>query len=556
MMTDPLAALDTLLTIDSADADGLPRADRALYTLLRTEAGYKCWLPVAENTAISEAVDYYRRKGPEDRLARALVMQGVVLSEQGDTEGAMLTYKEAEPLLERSGDLEQLGLLHTHIASLYQIVNDKNAILRYRQALQCFEKAGLPERIMFASIALARVLMIDSMDKAVPHIKKALSMAEQYGNRLCALSALELLCYTYEPRHDARKIINLIRESFSLYGDKPQSTAEENIYNNLLYNAATNYIYLGKADSARLYSKSIQANCKADSLLIYSLYGDIAELEDNNGDLLTYLNHAHRIELEILEEGYDTQLRDSELRYDHSRLDAELYKRDRSILFLILLFIISSAIVYAVIHILRRLLRQQKIETEKQKSLAENLKDTATELKKELDSQKSENDSLAREKHLEEEERKKLEQLLLKHTSSNTELMRYYNTTYNTMRQLIDIYDIHQSNPGHLLDKSVTVAREFIATTNSFGDAKSIINSIYPGFLDKLFGEFPKLNKNDKYLIILTCLGYSNSIISSILGISETNLSTKKTRLAKNMNIDKSLTKYLSERLTTYQQKK
>ena len=231
MMTDPLAALDTLLTIDSADADGLPRADRALYTLLRTEA-----------------VDYYRRKGPEDRLARALVMQGVVLSEQGDTEGAMLTYKEAEPLLKRSGDLEQLGLLHTHIASLYQtsIVNDKNAILRYRQALQCFEKAGLPERIMFARIALARVLMIDSMDKAVPHIKKALSMAEQYGNRLCALSALELLCYTYEPRHDARKIINLIRESFSLYGDKPQSTAEENIYNNLLYNAATNYIYLGK----------------------------------------------------------------------------------------------------------------------------------------------------------------------------------------------------------------------------------------------------------------------------------------------------------------------
>ena len=558
MMTDPLAALDTLLTIDSADAARLPRADRALYTLLRTEAGYKCWLPVAENTAISEAVDYYRRKGPEDRLARALVMQGVVLSEQGDTEGAMLTYKEAEPLLERSGDLEQLGLLHTHIASLYQtsIVNDKNAILRYRQALQCFEKAGLPERIMFARIALARVLMIDSMDKAVPHIKKALSMAEQYGNRLCALSALELLCYTYEPRHDARKIINLIRESFSLYGDKPQSTAEENIYNNLLYNAATNYIYLGKADSARLYSKSIQANCQADSLLIYSLYGDIAELEDNNGDLLTYLNHAHRIELEILEEGYDTQLRDSELRYDHSKLEAELYKRDRSILFLILLFIISSAIVYAIIHILRRLLRQQKIETEKQKSLAENLKDTATELKKELDSQKSENDSLAREKHLEEEERKKLEQLLLKHTSSNTELMRYYNTTYNTMRQLIDIYDIHQSNPGHLLDKSVTVAREFIATTNSFGDAKSIINSIYPGFLDKLFGEFPKLNKNDKYLIILTCLGYSNSIISSILGISETNLSTKKTRLAKNMNIDKSLTKYLSERLTTYQQKK
>ena len=37
MTADPQAALDTLMTIDSTDAAGLPRADRALYTLLRTE---------------------------------------------------------------------------------------------------------------------------------------------------------------------------------------------------------------------------------------------------------------------------------------------------------------------------------------------------------------------------------------------------------------------------------------------------------------------------------------------------------------------------------------
>ena len=558
MTADPQAALNTLMTIDSSDAAGLPRADRAFYTLLRTEAEYKCWLSVASDTAIAETADYYRRKGPEDRLARALVMQGAVLSERGEAEKAMLAYKEAEPLLKRSGNPVQLGLLHTHVAALYQtsIVNEQNAIFRYKKALECFENADLPERIMFTRIALARVLMIDSMDKAVPHIKKALSMAEQYSNRLCALSALDLLCYTHEPEHDAREIINLTNKAFAIYGYTPQNASEENIYNSLMYNAATGYIKLEKADSARIYSKSIQAGCQADSLLLYSLYGDIAELENNKDDILTYLNHAHRIELEILEKGYDTQLHDSELRYDHSRLEAKLYKRDRSILFLFLLFIITAVIVYAVIHILRKLLRQQRVETEKQKSLANNLKDATVKLKNELDSQKSENDSLAREKKQEEKERKKLEQLLLKRTSSNTELMRYYNTTYNAMRQLIEIYDIHQSNPGHLLDKSVTVAKEFIATTNSYGDAQNIINAVYPGFLDKLFGEFPKLDKEDRYLIILTCLGYSNSIVSSILDISETNLSTKKTRLARKMKIDNSLTKYIIERLTTYQQEK
>ena len=224
MMTEPQAALDTLMTIDSTDAARLPRADRAFYTLLRTEAEYKCYLPVAGNTAIAEAADYYRRKGPEDRLARTLVMQGAVLSEQGDPEGAMLAYKEAEPLLERSGESEQLGLLHTRIGELYQTnFNDSAAIARDRKALACFEKAELPIRIMYAHISLARMLMVDSVGKALPHLRKALSMAEQYGDRLCALSASDLLCHIYQDKNNATGIINTARKVFSKYGSAPQS---------------------------------------------------------------------------------------------------------------------------------------------------------------------------------------------------------------------------------------------------------------------------------------------------------------------------------------------
>ena len=98
MMTQPQVALDTLNGIDSALVRRMDRSERSFYTLLTTEAEYKCWLPVAEDTAISEAVRYYRRRGPKDRLARALTMQGAVLSERGDAEGAMAAYKEAEPI--------------------------------------------------------------------------------------------------------------------------------------------------------------------------------------------------------------------------------------------------------------------------------------------------------------------------------------------------------------------------------------------------------------------------------------------------------------------------
>lgn len=83
--------------------------------------------------------------------------------------------------------------------------------------------------------------------------------------------------------------------------------------------------------------------------------------------MLRYQENAHRIELAILEEGYESQLRDSELRYDHSRLEAKLYKRDRSILFLILVFILAVATSYTIIHFLRKILRRRGLRQKNKK---------------------------------------------------------------------------------------------------------------------------------------------------------------------------------------------
>ncbi len=547
MMMDPQGALDILSGIDSAEIGRMDREDRAFHTLLMTEAEYKNYLPVAEDTAVSEAVSYYRRRGPEELLARALVMQGAVLSERGNVEGAMLAYKEAEPLVERIGDMEQLGLLHTRIAELYQIslVNSESAIDRYRKALDCFEKAELPERIVFANIALARMLMIDSMDKAIPHLEIALHMSEQYGMRIPGLNAMDLLYYMYEPEHNAREIINLTRKVFSLYGNAPQNTVEKTIYNAMRNKAARAYINLGKSDSAMILIESIQPNDKIDSIHLYNLYKDIAALENDSEKMLRYQENAHRIELSILEEGYESQLRDSELRYDHSRLEAELYRRDRSILLLTVIFLLAAAAVTAVIVLLRTMLRRQRAEARRFKALADIRG-------KELDRQTAESNSLREEKIHEEEARKSMEQMFRRYAAANSGLMRFYNLTYSTMRKIIDIYDIHQSNPAHLLDRSVDVARDFIRGINTYGDASTLIDTVCPGFLSGLFSEYPGLSKDERYLIILTCLGYPASTLCTILDISETNLSTRKTRLARKMGLDGSLAKYLSSRLAAW----
>ena len=68
MTAQPQAALDSLNGIDSTEVRKMRGLDRAFYTLLTTEARYKCYLPVAKDTAISEAVRYYRRRGETPKV--------------------------------------------------------------------------------------------------------------------------------------------------------------------------------------------------------------------------------------------------------------------------------------------------------------------------------------------------------------------------------------------------------------------------------------------------------------------------------------------------------
>ena len=157
-------------SIDSIGGAELGIKDRAYYSLLLTEAHHKNYQSVFDDTIISEAVKYYRRHGPENNYARALMMYGAVLSEHGYSEEAMNIYKEAESFFASSGNMELLGLINTRLGELYQdnYVHYPAALPKYRTALECFHAANLPQREMFAHLAIASILITDpdSVDKA------------------------------------------------------------------------------------------------------------------------------------------------------------------------------------------------------------------------------------------------------------------------------------------------------------------------------------------------------------------------------------------------------
>ena len=539
MMAQPQAALDTLNGLDSTEVRKMGSRDKAFYTLLRTEAKYKCWLPVAEDTAIFRVADYYRKKD-NDYFGRALMMSGAVRQERSEAEQALQAYKEAEVFVENTGNLEQLGLLHSRIGSLYQsgFVDGPSAIYRYRQALECFEKAGLPLRVMYARLSLARLLMKDSSEKAQPLLESAISMAEELGDRMCGLSALELMTYRYDSETEGRAVVSIVSEAFSKYGKVPENSAEERIYKNLSAELAYGYAGLGKVDSARQILAAMPMEDRLDSLRYYKLGTEIAKSESDWQAVSENSEMVWKIQNEIYKKGYETQLAESELRYDNAELRARLYKKERGILLSVLILAAVLVTVFLIVRLMFRLLRRHKLETKR--------------LERTLKHQSSELERLKTEKDLDEASRKSLEASLRQQISSNRALMGYYNLNNDAMRRLIKIFNIYKGDPKYFLTKAVGIAENLIVQTGGSDNVFALIDTAYPGFLDKLFVEFPDLKDEEKYLIALTCIGYPNGTVSYLLNISETNLSTKRTRLAQKMSLGKSLVKYLNERLASY----
>ena len=242
MKIRPATALDTLRAIDSTALSGLSRKQTAYYRLLMTEAKYKCWMSVAKDTAVFETAEYYRKHGPESLYARALMISGTVLQESGRPVLALEAYKAAEPVMEAVGDYEQTGLLHTRIGELYQstFVNTDHAIERYRQAIECFETGQVSHRLAPAYLSLARMLLADSTNNALPYIESGVRYAKDNKDTMWTAVGAELLSWYYLYSKEYAKAAKTAEKAIHTFDMHPLGKGP------LVTAAAFSYIYLNR----------------------------------------------------------------------------------------------------------------------------------------------------------------------------------------------------------------------------------------------------------------------------------------------------------------------
>ena len=97
------AQIDSVPHLVRQGLDSIPFATlrgeaRALYAILRTQADYKCYVPLTTDTLIRYATNYYNRSRKNYRAAMAWYSLGCVYSEMKDDASAVEAYLQAQSL--------------------------------------------------------------------------------------------------------------------------------------------------------------------------------------------------------------------------------------------------------------------------------------------------------------------------------------------------------------------------------------------------------------------------------------------------------------------------
>lgn len=192
MASDPQAARQVLSSVADGKDIRMSRAERAYYLLLVAEADYLCGEPMIRDTAVHEAVEFFRGEAHKRLCARALLMRAAVRQEMADTLAGLGSWWNALPASERAGDGESMRLLRSVVGSMYTLMPDCGAE-QYAAALDSLERRTGVEEAAEVYLSLARVLFSYAAGQAADDIALGMRLAREEGDGRALTIGEELL---------------------------------------------------------------------------------------------------------------------------------------------------------------------------------------------------------------------------------------------------------------------------------------------------------------------------------------------------------------------------
>ena len=243
METYPDSALSILESITYPQK--MPRADRALYALLLTQARHKNYIALEDDSLIKTAVDYYGDKKKSLRAAKAHYYWGAIYSEKGYASFAVEEYLTAIRLMPVRNEF--LAMIYDNLAECYEEDRLYNvAIENYRAAYQILK--GKDEQT-YPMRGIARVFLLQN--------EKDCALADQDSSLIGAL--YHDLAMVYSEKKDYIQADKFVSKAILLQGQDAINTclSKAQIMLNLNKLDSASYFFSKNMDELDIYGKAV-----------------------------------------------------------------------------------------------------------------------------------------------------------------------------------------------------------------------------------------------------------------------------------------------------------
>lgn len=245
---------EALIALQQMDAKQLGKKERAYHSVVLSMAMYKNYIPCTSDSAIQEAVNYYKKAGDDLMYLKALIAQGCVNEDMGKLEQAVESYHHAEELPPAT-DSSMIAYAKLRLGVLYQsqvVGTNTIALQKYKEALPIYKALGDShyELVCLTSIGGIYRNIDEKQDSAVHYMKDAIALAQRIGDQYHSFANQYLLSEYYLVRE---KNYQLSKE-YALQAIGADKAIID--HPRAHYRLASSYLYLGQPDSAIHYLKT------------------------------------------------------------------------------------------------------------------------------------------------------------------------------------------------------------------------------------------------------------------------------------------------------------
>lgn len=488
----PDSALSILESISSPQK--LPRADRALYALLLTQARHKNYIALGDDSLIKTAVEYYGDKKKSVRAAKAHYYWGATYLEKGYTSFAVDEYLTAIRLMPVRDEF--LAMIYDNLADCYEKDDLYDiAIEAYRQAYQILEGGS---QQTYPLRGIARICLLQNKkDSALLYYQKALdyALAEQDSSLIGAL--YHDLAMVYNEKKDYVQADKYVSKAMIMQGDDAV---------NVCLSKVQIMLNLNKLDSASyFFSKNI------DQLNIYGkavCYDGMHQIAKKRGEwkIATENMDAYRVlydSMQIMNDNEElNRLMDKHQLEEHRRLLSEHTK----MLVFTLVSVFFFLMIICVFCFMWNDRKRKKRYIALQRELTQNRVDTM----------------LLKEEEVSETNKEDLDKKRSKLTEQQIQLCISVLKTTNCYDQL------------EALEKATP--KQLLVMRSLRKEIRSEISSAFVDVMMNLKERYPALTGDDIFYCVLSLLCCSKTVMMELMDATSDALKTRKNRIKNKMD--------------------